>query len=80
MVLVGGTNTMDCLVAEVCLTLVTTPLTDDITHVGCCPPTLEGPDTTGTEGFHLAIEHIGGLETDLEFETAGAGLEVRPGY
>ena len=50
---------MDCPIVEVFLLLVTIPLVGNVGHAGGFPPPLEGTDTTGTEGFLLAIEIIG---------------------
>ena len=58
-VLVGGTYTVDCPTLEVCLLLVAIPLTSNVGHAGGFPPSLEGTDATGTEGFPPVIESIG---------------------
>ena len=38
---------------------------DNVGRVGSCPSALEGTEETGTDGWALGVEDLGGLGTDI---------------
>ena len=43
-------------------------MTGNVGHAGGCPPTLEGKDKMGIEGWAPGAEDLGGLGTNIAWE------------
>ena len=71
LVWVGGTQTIYCSILEVCPWLGTILVPDNVGHSRGFPPTLEGNDEMGIEGWALDAESLGGLGTDITWEVIG---------